>query len=67
MIKIYVISENSRQHKIEDMRVPTEIETNEFLKLVLSHQLGPDASFPRAVYSIWDPDMQRSADHRTRF
>ena len=39
MIKIYVISENSRQHKIEDMRVPTEIKTNEFLKLVLGYQL----------------------------
>ena len=43
MIKIYVISKNSRQHKIEVMRVPTEIETSEFLKLVLGHQLCPDA------------------------
>ena len=30
MIKTYVIPENSRKDKIEDMRVPTEIETNEF-------------------------------------
>ena len=43
MIKIYVISENSTQHKTEDMRVPTEIETNEFLKLVLGHHLCTDA------------------------
>ena len=28
MIKIYAIYENSRQHEIEDMRVPIEIETN---------------------------------------
>ena len=53
MIKIYVISENSRQHKIEDMRVPTEIKTNEFLKLVIGRQLCPDVFYPRAVYSIW--------------
>ena len=49
MITIYVISENSRQHKIEDVRVPTEIETNEFLKLVLGHQLCPVPRFPRPV------------------
>ena len=47
MIKIYVISENSRQHKLEHMREPTEIETNEFLKLILGHQLCPDSRFPR--------------------
>ena len=44
MIKIYVISEKfkttqDRRHE----RVPTEIETNEFLMLVLGHQLCPDA------------------------
>ena len=39
VIKIYVISQYSGQDKIDDMR----IETNEFLKLVLGHQLCPDA------------------------
>ena len=43
VIKIYVISKNSRQQDRRHERVPTEIETNEFLKLVLGHQLCPDA------------------------
>ena len=43
MIKIYVIIKNSRERKIEDMRVFTEVKTNWFLKLILGHQLCPDA------------------------
>ena len=45
MIKIYVISENSRKHKIEDMRVFTEVKKNWFLTLVLSHQVCPMPDF----------------------
>ena len=43
VIKIYVISENSRKRMTENMRVFTEVKTNWFLKLVLGHQLCPDA------------------------
>jgi len=41
MIKIYVISENLREHKIEDMFI--EANTNWFLKLVLGHPVCHDA------------------------
>ena len=36
MIKIYLISENSRKRKIEDKK---EVTTNSVVKLVLGHQL----------------------------
>ena len=47
MIKIYVISKKKNKFKTTQdrrhERVPTDIETNEFLKLDLGHQLCPDA------------------------
>ena len=44
MIKMYVISENSRKRKIEDIReYLLRLKQNWFLKLVLGHQLCPDA------------------------
>ena len=41
MIQIYVISENSRQQDRRQEKVPTQIETNEFLKLILGPSIVP--------------------------